>query len=215
MARSTLWQDEYWLPLMQLYLRKPVGVKPTYSREVVDLSLELHVSPVILVRRMGQIASLSTPRVEHIWNSYSDSPTRLQRAVRLWREMKGFGDEESFYEGVEVIETFERDFRPLDEETRLIPMSLVMILDLYYRLTSITMVAETPEVIEMARLLKVDPKLVAEVLEVYQHCDPYLNRKNPLESRLQAPCEEIWHRFGNEDLEKLASFALELKEYYL
>lgn len=28
MARNQQWQDDYWLPLMQLYLKKPVGVKP-------------------------------------------------------------------------------------------------------------------------------------------------------------------------------------------
>ncbi len=214
MARSTPWQDDYWLPLMQLYLQQPVGVKPTYSRKMVELSLELHVAPVVLLRKMQQIARLSTPRVEHFWKTYSNKPSRLQRAVRLWREMKGFGDEEAFYEGVEVNETFEYDFRPLKEEGRLIPIALVLILDLYYRLSPITMVAETPEVIEMGLLLEVEPKLVAEVLETYQYCDPYLNRKDTTERRLMAPCREIWHRFGNEDLERLADFAAELREYF-
>lgn len=27
-----LWSDEYWLLLMQLYQRKPAGIKPLYSR---------------------------------------------------------------------------------------------------------------------------------------------------------------------------------------
>ena len=39
MAKNTVWQDDYWLLLMQIYLHKPVGVKPLYSREMVDLSV--------------------------------------------------------------------------------------------------------------------------------------------------------------------------------
>ncbi len=214
MAKSTVWQDEYWLPLMQLYLRKPVGVKPTYSRGMVELSMELHVSPVVLSEKMSQIAALSIPRVERIWNIYSGNPRRLQRAVRLWREMRGFGAEESFYDGVDVTESFERDFRPLDEEPRLTLVALILILDLYFRLTPITMVPETPEVGELARLLKVDTQLVTMVLRLFQLCDPYLNRETSTDNPLLIFCQEVWHRYGNGEPEQLAAFALELKEYY-
>lgn len=32
MAKYPSWQDEYWLMLMQLYLKRPQGMKPLYSR---------------------------------------------------------------------------------------------------------------------------------------------------------------------------------------
>ncbi|MBQ9672883.1 MAG: hypothetical protein IJV34_08545 [Prevotella sp.] len=214
MAKGNVWQDDYWLPLMQLYLRRPVGVKPTYSRGMVELGLELHVAPQVLAEKMQQIATLSTPRVERIWQTYSANPRRLQRAVRLWREMRGFGAESSFYDGVGVAETFERDFRPFDEEPRLTMVGLILILDLYFRLTPITMVAETPEVVELARLLKVDARLVVTVLELFQLCDPYLNRSGVSDSPLLQPCSEVWQRFGNGDTEQLAAFAQQLQEYY-
>ena len=51
------------------------------------------------------------------------------------------------------------------------PISLVLILDLYFRLTPITMVAETPEVRSMASLLKVPLSVVVDVLDIFQHCD--------------------------------------------
>ena len=38
MAKNSKWQDEYWLLLMQIYLQKPVGMKPMYCRAMVDLS---------------------------------------------------------------------------------------------------------------------------------------------------------------------------------
>lgn len=36
MANHPLWSDDYWLLLMQLYQKKPVGVKSEYSHLVVE-----------------------------------------------------------------------------------------------------------------------------------------------------------------------------------
>ena len=214
MARNTKWQDDYWLLLMQIYLQKPVGMKPMYSRKMVDLSMELHIPPTVLFNKMCQIANLETPRIEHIWETYGNNPRKLARAARLLREMTGFNHADEFYDGVEMNESFEKDFRPATEETPMTPVMLTLILDLYFRLTPITMVAETPEVQELARLLKVRPQEVAEVLDVFQHCDPYLNKKNVMISPLLLPCQQIWRRFGNANPEDLASYANQMKEYY-
>ncbi|SEW23771.1 hypothetical protein SAMN04487850_2282 [Prevotella aff. ruminicola Tc2-24] len=214
MARNTKWQDDYWLLLMQIYLQKPVGMKPMYSRKMVDLSMELHIPPTVLFNKMCQIANLETPRIEHIWETYGNNPRKLARAARLLREMTGFNHADEFYDGVEMNESFEKDFRPATEETPMTPVMLTLILDLYFRLTPITMVAETPEVQELARLLKVRPQEVAEVLDVFQHCDPYLNKKNVMIRPLLLPCQQIWRRFGNANPEDLASYADQLKEYY-
>ena len=155
MAKNSKWQDDYWLLLMQVYLRRPVGVKPLYSRDMVALSMELHIAPQVLFSKMCQLASIDTPRIERIWETYGSNPRRLSRAVRLLREMKGFGRADEFYDGVEVNETFEKDFKPcVKEPVELTPVMLILILDLYVRLTPITMVPETPEVTELARLIK-------------------------------------------------------------
>ena len=214
MAKDSKWQDEYWLLLMQIYLQKPVGVKPMYSRAMVDLSLELHIAPERLFNKMCQIANLETPRVEHIWELYGNNPRKLARAVRLFREMKGFNNSDAFYDGVELNESFERDFRPLEEDERFTPVMLILILDLYFRLTPQTMVAETPEVQELARLIKLKAADVVEVMEVMQYCDPYLNRRGVIFHPLMIPCQDIWRRFGNTDVEALASYAKQLKDFY-
>ena len=214
MARDSKWQDKYWLPLMQVYLQKPVGMKPMYARPMVDLALELHIAPERLFNKMCQIANLETPRIEHIWELYGNNPRKLARAVRLWREMKSSNNFDAFYDGVEVNESFERDFRPVSEESRLTPVMLIMILDLYFRLTPQTMVAETPEVQELARLLKMKSAEVAEVMEVFQYCDPYLNRRDVIFHPLLMPCQEVWRRYGNTDVEALASYASQLKAYF-
>ena len=214
MARNAKWSDDYWLLLMQIYLQRPVGIKPMYSRKMVDLSLELHIAPSVLFGKMCQIANLETPRIEHIWETYGTNPRKLNRAINLWREMRGYGNAGEFYDGVEVNETFEKDFKPIAGERTMTPVMLILILDLYFRLTPITMVSETPEVQQLARLLKVKTQEVVEVMEVFQHCDPYLNKRDVMISPLLAPCNDIWRRFGNSDTEQLASFAEQLKEYF-
>jgi hypothetical protein len=214
MAKNAVWQDDYWLLLMQIYLHRPVGLKPLYSREMIDLSIELHIAPQVLRKRMQQIASLETPRIERIWRTYSKSPQKLARAVKLLREMKGFGFADEFFLGVEVQETFEKDFRPLAEDERFTPVMLVLILDLYFGLSTITMVAETPEVQELAKLLQLKPSDIVMVLDTYQYCDPYLSREAPAASALLGPCKQIWQRYGNMEPHVLAAYAEELKAYF-
>ena len=214
MAKNAKWSDDYWLLLMQIYLQKPVGIKPTFHRKMVDLSLELHMPPNFLFNKMCQIANLETPRIEHIWETYGRNPKKLARAVSLWREMRGYGHADAFYEGVEVQETFERDFKPVNKETTMTPVMMTLILDLYFRLTPVTMVPETPEVQELAKLIKVRPQEVIEIMKLFQYCDPYLNRKGQPDSTLLAPCQEIWRRYGNAETEQLAAYAEQLKEYF-
>lgn len=214
MAKDQKWQDDYWLLLMQLYLKKPVGIKQMYSKAMVNLSMELHVAPQVLFNKMCEIANLQTPRIERIWQEYGKNPRRLSRAVSLLRQMKGFGNDNEFYEGVDVQETFERDFRPVNDTTSVTPVMLILILDLYFRLTPITMVPETPEIQELGRLMKIPAREVADIMDIYQHCDPYLNRKDVVFSSLFPACQEIWQRYGNMDTEELSSYAQQLKAYF-
>lgn len=213
MAKHPLWSDEYWLLLMQLYLKKPVGVKPLYSRGIVDLSLDLHIPPEFLHAQMFKLRMI-TPRIGRLWEKYGKSPKKLARGVELLRRMKGYGNADAFYQGVEMNESFEKDWKPIAPGAELTPVKLILILDLYFQLTPITMVPETPEVNDLAKLIKTDPKLIAEVMEVYQFCDPYLNRADFLLSPLLVPCQEVWNRFGNDNPEKLYQLASQLKEYW-
>ena len=154
MATHPLWRDEYWLLLMQLYLKKPVGVKPLYSKAMVELSLELHIAPQVLYQQMFRLRQIDTPQMEKLWAKYGKNPRKLSREVNLLRQMNGYGTAGEFYEGVDVNESFEKDFRPVSDDTKVRPVDLIMILDLYFRLTPLTMVAETPEIQELAKMLK-------------------------------------------------------------
>jgi hypothetical protein len=94
------------------------------------------------------------------------------------------------------------------------PVMLILILDLYFRLTPQTMVVETPEIQELAHLMKLKSADVVEVMEVMQYCDPYLNRRGVIFHPLYFPCQQIWRRYGNADVEALASYASQLKAYF-
>lgn len=208
------WQDEYWLLLMQIYLKRPQGVKPMYSRDMVGLSLELHIPLQALYQQMFRLRQIDTPLMEHLWDKYGKSPKKLKKEVELLRKMNGFGNPESFYEGVEVSESWELDFRPIAERPELTPLMLIMILDLYFRLTPNTMVSDTPEVQELAKMMKISSDTVVEVMNVYQFCDPYLQRDSMPYNPLFDTCDEIWQRYGNGKPERLAALAAQLKEYF-
>ena len=100
MAIHPLWRDEYWLLLMQLYLRKPVGVKPLYSKALVNLSMELHIAPQVLYQQMFRLRQIDTPQMEKLWAKYGKNPRKLSKEVALLRKMDGYGAAGLFYEGV-------------------------------------------------------------------------------------------------------------------
>jgi len=210
------WSDEYWLLLMQLYLRKPVGVKALYSRPMVNLALELHIPPQYLYEQMFRLRTIDTPRIEKLWKVYGNNPRRLSRGVKLLRQKLGVA--ELFFDGVETNETWEKDFKPVElpdgQQKAPKPAALIMILDLYFRLTPITMVAETPEIQELARLLKMKTAEVVDIMEIYQFCDPYLKRNDFVMSPLLDSCQQVWQRFGNGSPQQLAAFAAQLKDYF-
>ncbi len=235
MAKHPLWHDEYWLLLIQLYLKHPQGVKPLYSRGLVNLALELHILPDFLHRQMARLDEIEQPSLQQLWNTYAGNPRRLSRDVAKVRKMEGFGKPAEFYDGVEVNVEWEKLFKPIatldgfgddgmfdtpssrsrkKAKEPLTPVKLIMILDQYFRLTPLTMVSDTPEVIELAKLIRSTPAEVTEILEVYQHCDPLLARQEVMISSLLAPCMQIWKRYGNDDPEKIASLAQLLKAYW-
>lgn len=215
MARHPLWKNGYWLLLLQQYLKKPIGVKPLYSRDMVKLALELHISPEFLHEQMFKLR-METPPFKRLWNKYENNPRKLTNDIRRMKELDGYGNAQVFYEGVEVNETFEKDWSPIREEPSLTPVKLIIILDLYFQLTPLTMVVETPEVIDLGKLLAISPKVIVEVMRTFQCCDPYLNKnkENEKEQPLQQTCMTVWKRFGNGNPDRLYQYATELKEYF-
>ncbi len=214
MTTHPRWTDEYWLPLMKLYMRRPEGVKPMYSRATVALSLELHIPPQTLYQQMFRIRRPDTELLRRLTARYSANPKRLSRDVKTLRRMQGMGSGGSFYDGVEVRETFERDFRPIPSRPDLQPVMLILTLDLYFRLTPATMVRETPEVAELARLMRLKAQTVVEMLDAFQECDPYLNRAPKADKALADACHDVWQRYGNDEPETLAALAAQMREYF-
>lgn len=225
MANHVSWSEDYWLPLMQLYLKKPEGVKPIYSRALVDLALQLHITPKHLYNKMFQLRQLATPMMRQLWDTYATNPAKLARNVKLLRKMHGFGNAGVFYDGVQTNATWEKDFLPVDgweqlpEKDKksckvLMPISLILILDLYFRLTPNTMAPSTPEIIHLGKLIKVQPALIVTVMRLFLGLDPYISQPRDTSHPLFPACHEIWNRYGNQEPEVLAALAAQLKEYF-
>lgn len=214
MEQHPLWQDEDWLLLLQLYLLKPVGVKPLYGRDTVALALELHIEPRLLYNAMFRLRHPDTPRLRRMVEQYSSNKSWLGKKCAQLRRMRGFGNADAFYDGVDLKESWEKDFLPIEENEDLTPLHLILILDTYFRLTPVTMDSETPEVADLARLMGVKPQRVAEVMDVFMFCDPYLNRDNFMIDPLLPACQKVWDRYGEGDPVQLAALAAQLKEYF-
>ena len=214
MANQSQWQEAYWLPLLQLYLRKPVGMKPLYSRPMIDLALELNVAPNQLYEQMKMLDKRETASLQQLWKRFATHQKQLRRDIETIRKMRGFNHPQQFYDGVSQEETWQTDFRPLQVDASLTPLHLIIILDLYFRLTPITMVSDTPEVKELATLLSLKPEKVAEIMGIFQLCDPYLNRMTFEVSELFASCHDVWQRFGNLNPNELAREATQMKDFF-
>ncbi len=189
-------------------------MKPMYSHALVELSLELHIPPKSLYEQQFKLRHRDTPVLQLIWETYAENTRKLNKDVKKLRSMKGFGKAKEFNNGVQLRETFEHDFLPIDGYTELRPFMLVIILDLYFRLTPITMVEETPEIREMAKLMKIKARSVVEVMDAFQVCDPYLNREELMITPLSLPCQDIWNRYGNDNPDRLSALAAQLKDYF-
>ena len=210
-----LWTDEYWPLILQLYMQKPVGVKPLYSRSTVSLALELHIPPTDIFQLMFQLRQPATPTLRHLVDTLGSKPNRLAKTCQTIRQMRGLGSAGSLFEGVEMKETFERDWRPVGSYTDVTPVMLTMILDLYFRLIPATMVPYTPEVKELARTIKLSPEEVVEILEVFTYCDPYITHTDTLFDPILPECMAVWQRYVNDsDPMLLTNTAAQLKAYW-
>lgn len=215
------WTDELWPLVIQLYMKKPVGIKPMYSRDTVDLALEIHIPPQEIYQRMFQLRQPATTSLQMLVEKLTSNTRKLKQTCTQLRSLRGMGNASEFYDGVQTNETFELDFRPVNARSAQMtgrplytPVMLIMILDLYFRLIPTTMVKETPDVEETAHLLDITPEDVVDVLEIFQYCDPFVKHGESLMDPMLPPCNTIWQRYASDDLTVLSNLAHQLRAYF-
>lgn len=215
------WTDELWPLVVQLYQKKPEGIKPMYSRDTVRLALELHIPPQVIYQKMFSLRQQLPPSLERFMATVGRNPKRLSLTCKKLRALNGMGNAGEFYDDVKVNETFELDFRPVNAPTAqltgrplITPVMLVMILDLYFQLIPTTMVAETPDVKELAKLLDIRAEDVAYVLGIYLHCDPFVQTPEDCDDPLLEPCRKIWEKYAYGDPTVLSNMARQLECYW-
>lgn len=214
MTTYPFWTDQYWLPLMQLYMRKPQGVKSEYARHTIDLAISLHMPPSVLHEQMMLIDSHNTPLTQRLWDRYANNPRRLARDVKRQEQLDGFGNAADFYCGVCSNDSLAKQYMPISDDTKLTPVMLTIILALYFTLTPNTMMADTPEVADTARLLGLKTQEVVEALELFQTFDPILKREPATASTLADEARRTWQTYNNEQPQTLHDTAENLKEYF-
>lgn len=161
------------------------------------------------------------PSLQQLMDRYARSTRRLNDDCTKLRMSFGMGNASEFYDDVAVNETWELDFKPVNARTAqmmgrplLTPVMLIMILDLYFRLIPATMVTDTPDVKELARLLSISAEDVVDVLNIYQYCDPFIVQTASLMDPLLPPCHKIWQRYANDDPMLLSNLAHQLNAYF-
>lgn len=199
MAKHPLWNDEYRILLLAIYLQKPVGVKSPHSRQLVELALQLHVPPKTLHKEMQMLDDKDKVSVRKLWDTYGNNPRRLNKAVKRLRGMDGFGNADVFYDGVDNNDTLAEEYMPVCAESCLSRAMIAVITSLYFRLTPTTMVTETPEVIDTAKLLGIKPETVESVLHMLQQFDPLTKRERTaaLPQPVADTAHTIWRMFNN------------------
>ena len=215
------WNDDLWPLVIQLYQKKPTGIKPIYCRDSVKLALELHIPPQTIYRKMSELRTQPSPSLQRFMKTVGRHPDKLDALCTQLRSLNGMGNASEFYDDVKVNETFELDFRPVNARTAQMmgrplftPVMLIMILDLYFRLIPSTMIPETPDVQDLAKLLDITPQDIAEILGIYQYCDPCIHHDDSLMDPMLPPCTAIWRRFANDDLTPLSNLAQQLTIYW-
>ena len=216
MIESPSWNNEYLLFLMQLYLKKPVGLKHHYSRGVVNLSLELHIEPQTILKKMQEFeeAKDKTPSVKLLWDKYSKSRKKLDKAVEQIRQMRGFGMPEKFYENVKTKQSFETMFLPIEGYGNISPVMLIMVLRVYPTILPTAMEESTPEIVELSKQLGISCEEVLLIMKTFLQCDPIMNREKDEEDNLFKACNEIWREYANDSPDKLKKKVEELKYYF-
>lgn len=217
MAEHPLWNDDYWILVMQLYMRKPMGMKAMYARATVNLCLELHIPPEIIYEKMYALRRHDAPSLRRLWEKYSQDGRRLSRDARMVRRMCGFGTANAFFDGVQTSSPFEQLFMPIVGNEALKPVMLVIVLDLYFRLMPATMVADTPEVRQTARLMRIDANQVVQMLTLFRRLDPFLNGSGEAptaDTALMKACANIWQRYGNGNPQELSATAALMRYYF-
>ena len=214
MARHPLWNEEYWLLLLQLYQKKPMGVKPLYSKGMVDLSLELHIPPEFLHEQMFKLRMV-TPRIKRLWEKYADKPQKLKRDIQRIRQMNGAETPYSSSRSGSEGNIREKASEPLESEPSLTRVKLIIILELSLpAYTNHHGAGKHRKSSTWGKLIRTSPKVIAEAMGVFMYCDPYLNREDMLIHPLLEACNDIWHQYGNGNPDKLYQLANGLKEYF-
>ncbi len=189
------WTKEESILVLDLYFKKPAGMKKKDSPQILDLANTIGRTPNAVYRKMygflrwyPTIPLLFYDEVEDendpfqpFWNEYFLDPKKLNR-----------------------------DAKAILSDIRVYTLTLY----LYFHLVPNTMAPKVPEVVALAKLVKRSPAFIVEILHNYLSCDPFMRGKaTQASTTLQKTCRLIWERY-DKNISKLATTVEYITSYY-
>ncbi len=189
------WTKEESVLVLDLYFRKPVGMKKKDSPLILDLAQTIGRTPSAVYRRMYEFLRWYPTIPLFYCEDVEDENDPFQP---FWHEY--FTDSKKLHKDAEAYLS----------EIRIYTLTL----HLYFHLLPDTMVPKVPEVVALAKLVRKPVNTIVEILHNYLSCDPFMRGKTQQASTtLEKLCSLVWKRYeGN--LPKLNSAAEHITAFY-
>lgn len=193
--KAVKWTKEESILVLDLYFKKPVGMKKKDSLQIFDLAKTIGRTPNAVYRRMYDFLRWY-PTIPLLF--YDDMEDENDSFQPFWNEY--FLDSKKLHKDAE---SFLSDIRVY-----------TLTLYLYFHLIPDTMAPKVPEVVALAKMVKRPPAFIVEILHNYLSCDPFMCGKVPQAScTLQKICRLIWERY-DKNASKLTAATEYITAYY-
>lgn len=193
--KAAKWTKEESVLVLDLYFKKPVGIKEKDSPLILDLAQTIGRTPNAVYRRMYGLLRWypAIPLLFHDDLDEEDDPFQPFLNEYFINRKKLHKDAALFLSNIRIY---------------------TLTLHLYFHLVPSTMVPKVPEVASLAKLVGRKQDFIVEILRNYLSCDPFMQGKVPIPTTtLQRPCRLMWERYGK-DANKLNAAAQYITEYY-
>ena len=185
------WTKEEAILVLDLYMSKPKGVKPSTDDQLINLAQLLGRTPDALCRRMQKF--------------------------QQWYPVLPFAEDEAVYDDENPAiwtDYFAQPRKAHKEAPALLEEFCIgtLVLNLYFQLIISTMNEKVPEVAELAKLVKRPAKTIAGMLLSYASLDPFV-KDMPTNLPASSIQQQLWNRYAD-DMDKLSHVAKYIENHY-
>lgn len=190
--RTEQWTKEESVLVLDLYMNKPIGLKPVTDESLTNLAQLLGRTPEAVFRRMQKF--------------------------QQWYPVLPFDADEDIYQDENPSvwsDYFNQPKKAHSEAPALIDewCAGTLVLNLYFQLIISTMNEKVPEVVELSRVVKRPAKDIVDMLYAYASLDPFLKTNQYSGQTVSPICRHLWERYAD-DMDKLSHVAKYIESHY-